>query len=223
MSVMNLPAVLALLLFAAVAPADAAAKDVAALVVVGSDGRSIKIEPEPAVLSVMLYHPASSHDVAPEPATPRGGYVKIYPLGPHGFPAIPGRFYPLTRALCFSWNQAVVPSSCGRLGPPRRLLAASKDLALFHGRPTVLTDLRPRSTENLVAALELAFDRYRASRSARRPGRCLHFVASWDGLRAAQRPSRICVSLRGVYARGRVYPGGPAIWRLAIASRPSAA
>ena len=213
---MKLLAVIALLIVAAVVPADAAAKDVAALVVVGSDGRSNRIEPDPAVLSVMLYHPASVYNVRPKPAPRRGGYVKIYPLGRGGFPAIPGRFYPMTRALCFSWNQAVAPSTCGALGPPRRLLAASRHLELFHGRPTVLSALRPRGTENLVAALELAFDRYRASRPARRPARCIAFVASWDGPEAAQRPSRICVSRRGVYARGRLYPGGPATWRLAL-------
>jgi hypothetical protein len=213
---MKLRAVLVSLILAAVAATDVAAKDVAALVVVGSDGRSIKIEPERAVLSVMLYHPASVYNRKPEPATPRGGYVKIYPLGPSGFPAVPGRFYRTTRALCFGWSQAVVPSLCGRLGPPRRLLAASRRLAPFQGRPTVLSVLRPGGTENLSAALELAFDRYSASRSARRPARCLSFVASWDGPRAAQRPSHICISRRGVYARGRLYPAGRQMWRLAL-------
>ena len=211
-------AVLALLVLAvaAFAPADAAAKDVAALAVVGSDGRSITIEPERAVLGVMLYHPASVYNVRPRPTRPRGGYVKLYPLGPGGFPAIPGRFYPLTGALCFSWNQAVVPDSCGRLGPPRRLLTVSRRLQPFHGRPTVLTLLRPGGTVNLVAALQLAFDRYRASRSAERPARCLPFVVGWSGPRSAQRPSRLCVSRRGMYAQGRLYPAGRALWRLAL-------
>jgi hypothetical protein len=213
---MRLLAVLALLILAAFAPADAAAKGVATLVVVGSDGRSIRIQPEQAVLAVMLYNPGSVYNHRPEPATPRGGYVKLYPLGRGGFPAIPGRFYPATRALCFSWNQAVVPDSCGRLGPPRRLLAASELLALFHGRPTTLTILRSEDTSNLAVGLQLAFDRYRASRSARRPARCLPFVVSWDGPQAARRPSKLCVSRRGVYARGRLFPAGPAIWRLAL-------
>jgi hypothetical protein len=201
---------------AAFAPADAAAKGVEALVVVGSDGRSITIEPELAVLGVMLYHPASVYNVRPRPARPRGGYVKLYPLGSRGLPAIPGRFYPLTGALCFSWNEAVAPSACGRLGRPRRLLHAARGLVLFHGRPTMLTLLRPGATANLVAALELAFDRYRASHTARRPSRCLPFVASWRGPQRAQRPSRLCVSPGGVYARGRLYPAGPATWRLAL-------
>src|SRR6266498_5279889 len=213
---MKLRAVFASLVVAAVAPSDVAAKGVAALVVVGSDERSIKIEPERPVLSVMLYHPASVYDVKPAPAPPRGDYLKIYPLGPGGFPAIPGRFYPTTRALCFSWNQAVVPASCGRLGRPRRLLAASRRLAAFHGHPTVLATLRPGSTENLVAALQLAFDRYRESRSAGRPARCLAFVTGWVGAQAAQRLPHICISRRGVYARGRLYPAGRAIWRLAL-------
>ena len=75
--------VLALLVLAvaAFAPGDAGAKGVAVLAVVGSDGRSITIDPEPAVLGVMLYHPASVYNVRPRPAKPRGGYVKLYPLG----------------------------------------------------------------------------------------------------------------------------------------------
>ena len=115
-----------LLIVVVLTPADAGAKGVATLVVVGSGGRSNGIEPEGAVLAVMLYHPGSVYNHRPERAAPRGGYVKIYPLGPAGFPAMPGRFYPATRALCFGWGQAAAPRSCGRLGPPRRLLAASR-------------------------------------------------------------------------------------------------
>jgi hypothetical protein len=212
---MKLLGTLALLVVTAIAPSDASAKGVATLVVVGSGGRSVRIQPEQAVLAVMLYHPASVYNRRPEPATPRGGYVKLYPLGARGFPAIPGRFYPSTRALCFSWSQALAPESCGRLGSPRLLLATSRRLALFHGRPTTLIRLRPGSTVNPSAALQLAFDRYRASHSARRPPLCLPFVATWNGPQAAQRPTRFCVSRGGAYAQGRLYPAGPAIWRLA--------
>ena len=133
-----------------------------------------------------------------------------------GISAIPGRFYPTTRALCFSWNQRVAPSSCGRLGLPIHLLATSRGLARFQGQSTVLTALRPGRTVNLFAALQLAFDRYRASRPANPPERCRSFVAGWAGPRAAQRPSRICVFRHGVYARGRIYPAGRAMWRLAL-------
>src|SRR5438874_10347512 len=205
-----------LLIVVVLTPADAGAKGVATLVVVGSGGRSIGIEPERAVLAVMLYHPGSVYNHRPERAAPRGGYVKIYPLGPAGFPAIPGRFYPATRALCFGWGQAAAPRSCGRLGPPRRLLAASRRLARFRGRSTTISSLRPGGTVNLSAALTLAFERYRASRSALRPLRCLPFVAAWDGPKAARRPSQICISPRGAYAGGRLYPAGPAVWRLAL-------
>jgi hypothetical protein len=55
--------VLAFVALAAAAPADA--KDVASIVVVGSDGRSIEIEPEHAVLAVLLYHPASVYNLQP--------------------------------------------------------------------------------------------------------------------------------------------------------------
>jgi hypothetical protein len=211
---MKLLGALTFLALAAAAPADA--KGVASIAVVGADGRSLTIEPERAVLAVMLYNPGSVDNVRPEAARPRGGYVKLYPLGSRGLPALPGRFYPATGALCFSWNQALAPSRCGRLGSPHRLLAASRRLALFHGRSTVIATLHPAGTMNLVAALQLAFDRYRSARPTLRPARCLPFLAAWYGPRAAQRPSRICVSRRGAYARGRLYPGGPAMWRLAL-------
>lgn len=203
-----------LLIFTAATPS-AAAKGVVSLVAVGSDGDSIAIQPEQAVLAVMLYHPQSVFNLRPEPAEPRGAYVRIYPLGAGGFPAIPGRFYPTTRALCFSWQQAAAPKSCGRLGRPNLLIAASRRLALFRGPTTTLVSLRPASTANLLTALEFAFDRYRASYSSRRPRLCLPFLAKWRGAHAAQRPSRICVSRGGLYARGRLYPAGPATWRLA--------
>jgi hypothetical protein len=139
----------------------ASAKDIQSIVVVGSDGRSTTIGAEQEVLGVMLYHPASVYNIQPHRATPRGGFVKIYPVGPRGFPAIPGRFYPATRALCFGWNQAVAPSSCGRLAPPRHLLAVSRRLAHFVGQPTVLVGLDPSATANLLTAVELALDRFR--------------------------------------------------------------
>jgi hypothetical protein len=204
-------------LIALTAASPAAAKDVESLVVVGADGRSVTLEPEREVLGVMLYHPASVYNVRPRRAAPRGGYVKIYPLGPGGMPAMHGRFrfYPATSALCFGWNQALPPRECGRLGPPRRLIAASRRVALFYGTPPFLALLKPRGNDNLFAALELAFDRYRSARTVPRPARCLRFTAEWYGPRSVQRPTSLCVSRRGVYARGRLYPAGSAVWWLA--------
>jgi hypothetical protein len=213
---MKLLAVLAFVALAAASPAHA--KDVESIVVVGSDGRSVTIDPEPAVLAVMLYHPAGVYHVRPKPARPSGGYVRIYPLGRGGLPAVPGRFYPATRALCFGWNQARAPTSCARLAPPRALLAATRRVAVFRGRPTVVARLDGGGTVNLFTALELAFDRYRAARPARRPAQCLPFVATWHGPRAAYRPARVCVSRGGVYARGRLYAAAPAVWWLARAA-----
>ena len=206
---------LALLPLIAAAPAEA--KDIESLVVVGSDGRSLTIRPERAVLGVMLYHPASVYNVRPRPATPRGGYLRIYPLGDGGMPAIPGRFYPATRALCFGWNQAVEPLRCGRLAPPQKLLAATRRLTAFHGPPTFLALLDPGGTANLFAALELAFDRYALARRSERPAPCLRFTATWRGSRSRHRPAGLCVSRRGVYAGGRLYPTGRGVWRLAQA------
>jgi hypothetical protein len=197
----------------------ASAKDIHSIVVVASDGRSITIGAEREVLGVMLYHPASVYNIRPHRAMPRGGFVKIYPVGPGGFPAIPGRFYPATRALCSGWNQAIAPSSCGRLAPPRHLLAASRRLARFVGQPTVLVGLDPGATANLLTAVELALDRFRLARPLQRPPSCLSFIASWRGSGAARQPIHICIGHRSVYARGRLYPAGPAIWQLARDAR----
>src|SRR5439155_12596532 len=87
--------------------------------------------------------PPQVYDVQPRPASPRGGYVRIYPLGSEGFPAIPGRFYPVSGSLCFVWNRARTPRSCGRLGRPQRLVGTSRRVALFHGLATTLAVLTP--------------------------------------------------------------------------------
>lgn len=87
----------------------AAAKDAESITMVGSEGRSLTIEPERAVVAVMLYHPASVYDVRPTPARPRGGYVKIYLLRRDRLAAVPARFYRATGALCFGWNEALAP------------------------------------------------------------------------------------------------------------------
>jgi hypothetical protein len=93
------------LIACSLAPAvPASAKDIGAIVVFGSDGRSVTISAEPEVLGVLLYHPASVYNVRPKPARPVGGYARVYPLGRLGFPAIPARFYPATRALCPGWD-----------------------------------------------------------------------------------------------------------------------
>lgn len=206
--------------FSLVLACSASAKDVRALVVVGSDGRSITITAEPEVLGVLLYHPASVYNARPKPTRALGAYAKVYPLGRLGFPVIPARFYPATRAICASWDQMRVSKLCGRLGPPPKLLAASRRLKLFVGRPTLLTKLTPPGTPNLITALQLAFDRYHWSRPSRKPRTCLNFAASRGGPQAGGRPTHVCVSHRGIYASGRLYSAGPAVWLLARDSHP---
>lgn len=164
------------------------------------------------------YHPASVFDIRPRLTQPRGGWVRIYPLGPGGFPAMPGRFYPATGALCFSWNQLSEPANCARLGTPHRLLAVANRARLFHGRSTAITSVLGARDVNLVAAIQLAFDRYRARRTSHPPAKCLSFTIVWSGPKASRHPSRICISRHGVHARGVLYRGNPALWRLALAN-----
>jgi len=206
-------AVASLLAFAG--PADA--KDFASLVVVGADGHSVELRPQPTVIDGLFAGRVS--------APPRGGYLRVYPLGPSGFVGAPGRFYPRTAAVCLSWRQAAPPRGCRRARRPLLdALAQAESLAEFRGVGTAVRELagvltRPPLVPNLRVAVELAFDRSRLARRASPPRRCLRFLASWRGPLARARPRDICLSARGVYAGGRLYPLGAEPWRLAWLNR----
>ena len=153
-----------------------------------------------------------------EPAWPRGGYVRVYPLGRGGHVGSPGRFYPDTSALCFGWNQARRPRGCRRALVP--LADEVLGLERFRGRGTTLDGLqsrnvRPSVLPNLDVAFELAFDRRRLHRPAERPRGCIWFRAFWRGPEARNRPTRFCLGPRGVHAGGLLYALGPDPYRLA--------
>lgn len=197
------------------APPDATAKEFAVVVIVGDDGRSITRRSEPTALDQLFDGPTTDEV--------RGGYVRVYRLGPTGHVGLPGRFYPATGALCVSWDQAAAPRSCHK---PRTALGLVRpgDLALFRRAGPTLAVLaspgvRPRIVTQLRVAFEFAFDRSHLARRAPRPGRCLPFSATWRGTRAGARSRRFCLSRRGVYAGGLLYPLGIEPWRLAYLNR----
>jgi hypothetical protein len=199
-------------LLALSAAPDAAAKEFAALVIVGADGASRTSRPGPTALDNLFDGPTTP--------TVKGGFVRVYPLGPTGHVGVPGRFYPATGALCFSWDQAAAPRSCHRPPMALRQLMRRGNVALFsHGGPTLAKLESPRVKAAVVVqlrvAFELAFDRGRLARRAATPTRCIPFAGTWRGTTGAPRSGHFCLSPRGVHAAGLLYPLGIEPWRLA--------
>jgi hypothetical protein len=147
------------------APAPTAAKEFVSLVVTGAAGDSVELG-APAGLVDSFFDSANSFNRGrrPSDATPRGGYVRLYPLGRGGFVGIPGRFYPESAAACFDWLQWRAPRDCWRPNPALlRLLAPVGKLTRFRGRPTTVARLsQPRLNRSvrrqLFVVFELAFD-----------------------------------------------------------------
>ena len=200
------------------AAAPASAKEFASIAVVGADGRSTEIRAAERVIYGLLGGRAR--------AQPRGGYVRIYPLGTTGHVGVPGRFYPTTGAVCLSWNQAARPRSCGRPSAKSvsRLLTRTRGLQLFRGSGATLArlrsaDVRATAFTQLRVAFELAFDRSRLARRTSRPTHCLRFSGSWRGRGAATRPRQFCLAESGVWASGLLYPLGVEPFRFAHLNR----
>ncbi|HET7647980.1 MAG TPA: hypothetical protein VFK17_05370 [Gaiellaceae bacterium] len=161
-------------------------------------------------------------------AAPQGGYVRLFPLI-GGLPGIPGRYYPTARALCWSWHQP--DHDCRRADPTaRRLLSPLTSLPRWKLEPTTLSRLEYRgrqvrpALDNLLVALELAFDRRPVPADASRPGAdAFPFVGRWRGPQAHERPSRFTLGRRGVYSRGLLYPLDRGVWAFVDANRVPAA
>ncbi|HEY3207341.1 MAG TPA: hypothetical protein VGJ58_10365 [Gaiellaceae bacterium] len=204
----------------AIAPL-ASAKEFRSLVVVGARGDSLHFQPVEGLVD-SFFDGASpfNRGSKPERRPPRGGYVRLFPLGKEGFVGIPGRFYPDTEAACFDWLQWRHPRDCERPNAALlRLLVPARRLARFHVTPTTVARLwQPRLTaalrRQLHVAFELAFDRQHLVRSTSWPSRCVAFSARWSGPGAESRPRRFCLSPAGVFADGRLYPLGRTVWSL---------
>jgi hypothetical protein len=218
---MRLLAAAALLVLAL--PPVAEAKEFTSLIVVGADGRSTTLRPGAGVVDSLfdggspLNRGRSWHAVAA-----RGGYVRLYVTGPDGLPGVPGRYYPDSRAACFSWSQAGAPAPRGCWEPNatlRRVLRVTGRHRLFRGAGPALralssTRLPPLVLRQLRTAVELALDRSRLARGTTRPAACIGLRAAWrdDG---GSRPRRLCLARAGVWGGGRLYPLGPGPWDFA--------
>jgi hypothetical protein len=205
------------ILAAALACADVTdAKEFDAVAVVGSRGDSIELRG--AGVADLVF-------AGRRPARPLGGYLRLYPLADGGFVGLPGRFYPATGAVCLDWDQSRTPRDCRHARP--RLARSLRALRLerFVGMPTTVRRLagehltRPQLRQ-LHVVFELAFDRWKLARRARRPERCHVFFASWRGPAARARPTAFCLSARGVHARDRLYPLGRAPYGLVSGLTP---
>jgi hypothetical protein len=192
------------------------AKEFGAVAVVGSRGNSVELRG--VALARLLFSGVQA-------ARPHGGYLRLYPLGPDGFVGVTGRFYPSTAAVCLDWEQSRPPRDCRRA--PARLARSLRALRLtrFVGTPTTVRRLAGErltrvQLRQLEVVFELAFDRSKLSRPARRPPRCYLFRASWRGPAARARPGAFCLSARGAYADGRLYPLGRAPWQLVVGWAP---
>jgi hypothetical protein len=202
---------LALLALAALgAPASAPAKGFTRVVLVAADGRSIEVRGKESEIDAMLSRRGTLGEA-------RGGYVRLFFVGPGDFPANPGRYYPALRCVALDWPS--YETSCGSVNAAAaRLLRPANGLSRFWNRPTVLARITYRgdfpgllkTADALKDPVELAVDR-RGRPSPHLVG-CYTFTGRWEGPAAAARPRRFALCPAGIYARGVVYPLRRGVW-----------
>jgi hypothetical protein len=205
----------ALLLVAVVGlsvPSSSAAKGFNRLVVIGADHRSVEVRGSEAVLG--WADPAPGRRL-------RGGYLRLFYVGPGDFPANPARYYPSTGCIALDWP--VFETTCRpATGKQGKLLSRTRGLRVFHARPTVVSRITYLGSKAAFSGLlkgpgalkdpiELALDR--TSRAAAKPRDCYAFRAAWQGPQSAERPRRLSLCAGGVYAHGRMYPLRAGVWR----------
>lgn len=199
-----------LILLALSVPASASAKGSTRVVLVGSDGRSVEVRAGESEIDGLLSRRGL---VVPL----RGGYARLFFVGPGEFPANSARYYPDQRCVALDWPS--YERSCGRVNPTVvRLLHRARMLARFRDRPTVLARVAYRgrfpgllkTAAALKGPVELALDR--TARAARQPRRCYSFTGGWRGPAAALRPRRFLLCAAGVYAGRRLYPLRRGAW-----------
>jgi len=191
-------------------PASAPAKGFTRVVLVASDARSVEVRGKEAAIDGLLSRRGPTRSA-------RGGYLRLFFVGPGDFPANQARYYPASRCVALDWPS--YETSCGRVSPALvRLLRRAHGLPRFRACPTVLAqvtylDRFPGLLQTAVALrgpVELALDR--TGRTARQPRRCYAFAGRWRGPAAAQRPRRFLLCPNGIYADLRLYPLRRGVW-----------
>jgi hypothetical protein len=191
-------------------PAAANAKGFTRAVLVGSDARWVEVHAPEHVLDGLL-----SARGATEPV--RGGYLRLFFVGSHDFPAAPARYYPQRECVALDWP--TYETSCRRIDSPLvRLLRAARALPRFRLSPTVLTSIKYRgvlrgpikTTAALKPEIELALDR--TAHRTPPPKGCYAFSGRWHGPAAGARPRRFVLCPTGVYADQRLYPLDNGVW-----------
>jgi hypothetical protein len=188
----------------------AEAKGFRRVVLVGSDGRWLDARARESVIDGLLSARGKVERI-------RGGYLRLFFVGPGDFPSNPARYYPEGECVALDWP--TYERSCFRINPTLvRLLGPARSLLRFDTRPTTLASIEYRGrfsgTITTAAALkspvELALDR--RGRRAPLPSRCYAFSGLWKGPAAAARPRRFFLCATGVYANHRVYPLRRGVW-----------
>jgi hypothetical protein len=207
---LRVPVVVGLLGLALSLPGSAAAKGFTRVVLIGSDGRSVEIHAKESVIDGLLSKRRAVERI-------RGGYVRLFFVGPGDFPASPARYYPEPECVALDWP--AYEKTCAGINQTLvRLLRQTRGLVRFEARPTVLAEITYRGTLSgaitTAAALkdpvELAFDR--VGRRAALPRRCYGFTGRWRGPASMARPRRFRLCPAGVYAGHRLYPLRRGVW-----------
>jgi hypothetical protein len=200
-------------------PGSAAAKGFTRAVFVGSNGRWVEVHAKESVIDGLLSRRGTVERI-------RGGYVRLFFVGPGDFPANPARYYPEQECVALDWP--AYERSCARINANLvRLLRPARSLPRFDVRPTILAGITYHGqfsgTITTAAALktpvELAL--VRMGRSAPLPRSCYAFSGRWYGPAAAARPTHFLLSAAGIYANDRLYPLRRGVWewfRLSVAA-----
>jgi hypothetical protein len=200
-----LPVILALLAL----PLAASAKVLNRAVLIGADGRALEVRGSERDFEGLATDPRA------RPRPVRGGYLRLFFVGPGEFPANPARYYPVLRCIALDWP--TYDTSCRRVNPSLvHGVRRAHVLPQVRVRPTVLARASYRGTfsellKNLAGPVELALER--VGRATPKPRRCYALTGVWRGPAAAVRPRRFLLCRAGVYAEGRLYPLEPGAWR----------
>jgi hypothetical protein len=192
-------------------PASAPGKGITRVVLVSADGRSVEANGTEGEIDGLLSRRGTVERT-------RGGYLRLFFVGPGDLPANPARYYPHPGCVALDWPS--YETSCRRIdAASAALLRPAHALARFTARPTVLVRIAyagrtpdvARARAVLKGSVELALDR--RGRAGPQPHRCYSLAGSWRGPAAAHRPQRFLLCPGGVYAHGRLYPLRPGAWR----------